>query len=75
MATPIDAGTAFLEALREISSLLKEWIAGSDIRRMKAAIQFGEEYIRKASPILKEKLDLKQKKEFEVLEVKFFKYN
>ena len=45
MATPIDAGTALLEAIREISGLLKEWIAGADIRRLKAAVEAAEQYI------------------------------
>lgn len=77
MATPIDVGQSFLEALREIAGLLKEWIAGADIRKMKVAIQQGESYIRLASPIIKAKLPEKDKarRELEDLEKVFFKYN
>lgn len=77
MATPVDVGTAFLEAIREISGLLKEWIAGADMRRMKVAVQQGESYIRLASPIIKEKLPVsdKDRRELEALEKSFFKYN
>lgn len=77
MATPVDVGTAFLEAIREIAGLLKEWIAGADMRRMKVAVQQGESYIRLASPIIKEKLPEKDKtrRELESLETSFFKYN
>lgn len=77
MATPIDAGTALMEAIREITGLLREWIAGSDIRRMKVAIQQGESYIRLASPIIKEKLPAtdKARRELEGYESAFFKYN
>ncbi len=77
MATPVDVGTAFLEAIREIAGLLREWIAGADIRRMKVAVQQGESYIRLASPIIKEKLPVgdKDRRELEALEKSFFKYN
>lgn len=77
MATPVDVGTAFLEAIREIAGLLKEWIAGADMRRMKVAVQQGESYIRLASPIIKEKLPVsdKDRRELEALEKSFFKYN
>lgn len=77
MATPIDAGTALLEALKEVTSLFREWIAGSDVRRMKIAIQQGESYIRKASPVIKLKLPEKDRtrRELEDLEASFFKYN
>lgn len=77
MATPLDAGTAIIEAIKEITSLLREWIAGADMRRMKVAIQQGESYIRMASPIIKEKLPAtdKNRRELEQLENSFFKYN
>lgn len=42
MATPIDLVTAVSEAIKEVTSLFKEWIAGADIRRMKKAVEIGE---------------------------------
>ena len=70
MATPVDVGTAFLEAIREISSLLKEWISGADIRRMKAAIEAGEKYI-----FVNESDDKDREKMLKYWRDRFFKYN
>lgn len=70
MATPVDVGTAFLEAIREISSLLKEWISGADIRRMKVAIEAGEKYI-----FVNESDDKDREKMLKYWRDRFFKYN
>lgn len=70
MATPVDVGQAFLEALKEISSLLKEWISGADIRRMKAAIEAGEKYIFTNETTVKDKEKL-----LKYWRERFFKYN
>ena len=70
MATPVDVGTAFLEAIREISSLLKEWISGADIRRMKAAIEAGEKYI-----FTNETQEKDKEKMLKYWRERFFKYN
>ena len=70
MATPVDVGTAFLEAIREISSLLKEWISGADIRRMKAAIEAAEKYI-----FTNEKDEKDKEKMLKYWRERFFKYN
>jgi hypothetical protein len=70
MATPVDVGQAFLEAIREISSLLKEWISGADIRRMKAAIEAGEKYI-----FTNEKDEKDKEKMLKYWRDRFFKYN
>ena len=83
MPTPIDLGTAIMEAVREITGFLKIWVAGAEIRRMKEAIDTAERYIRmsalliddiKAQNVLNK--DGKEKVEqLKKLEERFFKFN
>lgn len=70
MATPLDAGTALIEAIKEISGLLREWISGADIRRLKAAVEAGEQYI-----FTNEKNEKDKEKMLKYWRDKFFKYN
>lgn len=75
-ATPIDVAKSFSDTIKEITALLREWIAGANIRQMKAAIEAGEKYIRISMPILEGSLkDSKELKELKGLEERFFKYN
>lgn len=83
MSTPIDLGTAIMEAVKEIGGLLKLWIAGAEIRKMKAAVDTGEKYIREAASLLEgltsqNVLNKEGKQTVEILkklEEKFFKFN
>lgn len=72
-----------MEAIREIGGLLKLWIAGAEIRKMKEAIDVGERYIRMASLLIDDikvqnvlnKDDKSTVEQLEKLEDRFFKYN
>lgn len=74
---PAEAVREVAGLFRELTNLLREWISGADTRRMKAAIQVGETYIRTASMVIKDKLPEKDhtRKDLDALEAKFFKYN
>ena len=72
-ATPVDLITALSGAVKEVTTLIREWIAGSDLRRMRAAINAAEQYIMtNESGSLSE---VKKRKELSVLKVRFFKFN
>ena len=83
MSTPVDLGTAIMEAVREITGLLKMWIAGTEIRRMKEAIDTAERYIRMSALLID---DIKSQNvlnkngkenvvQLKKLEERFFKFN
>lgn len=65
--------TSISEMIREIAAGIRAWIAGADVRKMKAAIEYGEQYI-----FTNERNDLdKTTKDRLLLNIrtKFFKYN
>lgn len=77
MPSPIEAPAEAVKEVaglfRELTAVLREWIAGANIRHMKAAIDASEEYIMLSWPLLVEKgQDTKALKE---LKERFFKYN
>lgn len=74
---PAEAVREVAGLFRELTNLLREWIAGADTRRMKAAIDTAETYIRTASMVIKDKLPEKDhtRKDLEALEYRFFKLN
>lgn len=45
VTVPTDTIKSVFDAVKELTSLLREWIAGANIRQMKAAIQAAESYI------------------------------
>jgi hypothetical protein len=79
MGSPVDLGTALLGAVKELTTAVREWVAGAPTRKMKRAIEYGERYIRLASPILKDKMTSKEDKkilhELKDIEESFFKNN
>lgn len=53
MATnPVDPITAGLNAVSQLAQTFREWVAGSPTRRMRRAIDYGEQYIRTAGPLI-----------------------
>lgn len=73
--TPVQAPA---EAVKEVSGLirdcidlLKQWLAGADVRRMKACIEAGERYIfiNEMKDYPNKERDLKEQRE------RFFKFN
>lgn len=78
MPDPVSAIGAVSEAVREITTLFREWIAGADIRRMRRAIEYAERYIRLSSPLISEHFPDtadKTRRELRELEHDFFKFN
>lgn len=78
MATPLDAVTAVSAMIDKIAGLIAQWIAGSDVRKMKLAIEYGERYIREAAPLLEKYLPKEEKTALARLqenEKAFFKFN
>lgn len=85
MAIPTNTVQSGAEAIKEVAGLfrgltdlLREWIAGADIRRMRKAIEAGERYIRTAGPLIKKhfpKDEARVVKELGDQEAMFFKYN
>lgn len=75
----LDPATAIFGAIKEITAAIREWAAGAPTRKMKRAIEYGERYIRRASPILKKCLTSKEDKkildDLEDIERDFFKNN
>lgn len=78
MATPVDLGTALLGAVKELTSAVREWVAGAPTRRMRRAIEYGERYIREAGPLIDKYVPKEEKKALRHLkdiEEAFFKNN
>lgn len=78
MATPLDAITAVSQMIDKLADLLAKWIAGSDIRRMKKAVEYAERYIREAGPLTKKYLPKEESAALARLEENekaFFKFN
>lgn len=77
-ATPIDAITAVSNMIDKLADLVSKWLAGSDVRKMRAAIEYGERYIRLAGPLVKKYLPKEEAvalKNLEENERGFFKFN
>lgn len=78
MATPLDAVTAVSQMIDKLADLLAKWIAGSDIRKLRKAVEYGERYIREAGPLLEKYLPKEEKAALSRLqenEKAFFKFN
>jgi hypothetical protein len=45
MATPVDLVTAVSEAIKEVSGLLKELVAGAEVRRLKYRTEAAMQYV------------------------------
>jgi hypothetical protein len=45
MATPVDLVTAISEAIKEVSGLLKELVAGAEVRRLKYRTEAAMQYV------------------------------
>jgi hypothetical protein len=75
----LDPVTSVAKAISEITATIREWVGGAPTRKMKRAIEYGERYIRRASPILKQKMTSKEEKrilkELNDIEESFFKNN